>query len=211
MTFFYGKKYFIEQAAPNANEYDYALEILAPMKDVGISFRRNQIIKLRTPQSQQNIVYGSRIIQINEVAVDEKTGRKQLEKLLNNAKQSAPSYIVFRSNTESINKGTHLQFDVAFDENCTESKFPYYRFTKTLVSNIFDSVFDGLSVEIMEIYANKQSFNGMLGCGVSILLFVDDDTKSFKNYELFDKAEQIEEMLRQKGVCVLVCVCLCTF
>ncbi len=44
---------------------------------------------------------------------------------------------------------------------------------------------------------NKYCDNGLGSYGVSILIFMDNDEKSYKNYELFDAAPLIEELLRK--------------
>lgn len=207
MIFFYGKKYIIHGPAPDINtEYDYAMEILAPIWQIGVRFRKNKVINLTRQLSQTNIIYGSKIIQINDIYITDKMEQKTINELVENAKRNAPSYIVFRSKKEDHQKGTHLQFDVSFPadyDDTKDQKFPYYKFRKDVVQSVFDEAFggDGI-VDIMEIYANKQTMiaNGTWGskCGVTILIFINNDNKLYRNYEIFEKIELIESRLRDR-------------
>ena len=144
---FYGKKYIIHAPAPNPDtEYDYAMEILSPIDEIGIRLSKNKIVMLSRESSQNNIIYGSKIIQINDIYVTGKMDQNTINQLVDHAKTVTPSYIVFRSQKSDHQKGTHLQFDVSFDIDADEDKdkddidfkFPYYKFKKDAVQSIFD-------------------------------------------------------------------------
>ncbi len=120
------------------------------------------------------------------------------------------SFVVFRCKSERKKKGTHLHFDVSFGDTHTatndaaDKRFPYYRFTKETVQPVVDEVFIGfgdghdLTVEIMEIYARTSCAFGKWGNGVSILVFVEDQERSFKHYQLLEAAEKMQALFRDK-------------
>ena len=203
MIFFYGKKYIIHGPKPKETEYDYAMEILSPIYKHGMKTIQSKIVSLKTESSQKNLIYGSNIIQINDIYITNKMEHKLIKELLNNARRITPSYIVFRCQKDDQRKGTHLQFDVSFDEkhseNTVNSKFPYYKFKKNIIHQVFERVFgDDGEIDIMEIYANKQTtFATWGGCGVSILIFINNNKKLYQNYQIFEKVELIQSGLRE--------------
>lgn len=177
MCFFVGKKYFIHSAAPKEDEYDYAMELLSPIKTIGFSHKKSRIIGFFTNRARNNIILGSRIVQINDVPVTTKASIAKVDGLLNAAKQHTPSFIVFRCKKELKNKGTHLQFDVSFgdgsDRKLADKRFPYYRFTKDTVQEVMEKVFGDSPVEIMEVYARTHCAHGRWGKGTVCPLSVD--------------------------------------
>ncbi len=79
-----------------------------------IIHKKSKIINLANKRSQQNIICGSNIIQINDTQITYETDMKLMEKLLNHANKITPSYIVFRCKKDNKRKGTHMQFDVSY-------------------------------------------------------------------------------------------------
>lgn len=192
ILFFYGKVYYIYGSEPSEDEYDYAIQLLSPIKMLGINANMNRIILLTTDWSKKNIIYGSYIIQINNEFIKDKPDidNQTIGKLINNAKQYTPSHIIFRCKKDSNKEGTHLQFDVTYKASIDKSrKFPYYKFKRNQVLSIFEKVFVEQQLDIIEIYAEKSCKNGCYG--VSILLFIDNDEMKFEEIELMNKIGSI--------------------
>ena len=199
-TFFFGKKYLIHGAAPREDECDYAMELLSPLKMIGISHQNAKIVALHSAQSRQNIVFGSRIIQINDTPVTRHMDNQHIGALLSAAKSITPSSIVCRCAQDGKQKGTHLKFDVTLADGHKGQKFPFYNFTKTALQRVFDVVFaeDG-RVELMEVYAATKCGNGEWAHrGVSVLIFIENALKRYRNYELFERIGAIQTALREQ-------------
>ncbi len=93
MCFFVGKKYFIHCAQPEADEYDYAMELLSPIESIGLTHRKSYIMDLLSPRARNNIVAGSRIIQINEVPITTESPTSEVDRLLQMAKRQTPRLV----------------------------------------------------------------------------------------------------------------------
>eukprot|EP01083_Nonionella_stella_P169733 576206_1 len=165
---FYGTKYHVHGPAPSADEFDYAVEILTPIKMLGMTHNHNTICSCISDFAKKNIIAGSQIIQMNDIFFSElihQNDENITSKMFKEIKQKTPSCIVFRCKRTSIQKGIHLQINVTFNAITQDNRFPYHCFKKSILQSLFKNAFDN-EVDVYQVYGNK--LNG----GVSILLFV---------------------------------------
>mmetsp|Transcript_1091 Transcript_1091/g.1447 ORF Transcript_1091/g.1447 Transcript_1091/m.1447 type:complete len:370 (+) Transcript_1091:29-1138(+) len=172
IQYFYKIEYKIYGNKPKTNECDYVIQLLKPIKMLGITHGKTSklILEVTSKYARNNIICLSKIIQINNIYFNNKNSSEYNDTIgiaLDNAKVITPSYIIFRCNKELKTRGIHFQIDIT----CKYNKiFPYYMFNKNTLTDIFKRN----NINIMTIYCNNKCINGKYG--VSILLFIESET-----------------------------------
>eukprot|EP01084_Bolivina_argentea_P164095 285335_1 len=181
---FYGGTYHIKSSPPSKNEFDYVVHILAPLKMVGINCENRMITSVNSNFAKQNIITGSRIVQINDTYINEDSN---IPDLLHSAKMYTPSFIIFRNTKDYSTKGMHIQYDIEMT-NSAKNRFPYFKLTKSMLRGIYNHVFDG-NAHTLHVYCNKM--NG----SVTIVLFIAS-SMDFDEHKLKIKDKEIDYIFK---------------